>query len=328
MASRTQKKKGLLIALFSSAVFLFLFAVSPVPASLLVRLAFQKSISVAPDEYAQMREKVVSHKNLRYSSAFLSSEADLYLPKEGEAPFPVILWVHGGAFVGGSKADIEIYATALASEGFAVMCVNYLRAPEAKYPSPLFQIPEACLWLNENAAAYALDMDRLVLAGDSAGAHIAAQFAALQTNAAYAEEMGISQGLTLKAVLLFCGPYDAAKIAEGSHPLIDFFLGKAAHAYFGARDWAQRYGYQATLSNHVTPDFPPAFISDGNTASFEQQGRDFAQALEEKGVAVETFFIPLETEKTPHEYQFIMNTSAGRESFQRTVAFLKKQLAK
>lgn len=315
-----------MIIFFCLTAAFLLFILSPVPASLLVRLAFKKGISVPPEGYAQMQAQVTAYKNLHYPSKSSGNEVDLYLPKEGKEPLPVILWVHGGAFVGGSKEDIEIYSTSLASEGFAVACVNYLRAPEAKYPSPLRQTAEALEWLKSVSAAYPLDLSRLVLAGDSAGAHIAAQFAALQTNEVYALEMGIAQGFAPKAVLLFCGPYDVAKITEGSHPLIDFFMGKTAHAYFGTRDWEQRYQDQATILNHITADFPPAFISDGNTGSFENQGRAFAKALEEKGVAAETYFTSVETEKTPHEYQFIMNTHAGQESFYRTVEFLKKHV--
>jgi Esterase/lipase len=326
MASRIRKKRGWLVVIWLTLGIVLLFFFSSVPASLLVRLAFRNDSSVAPDGYAQMQTEVAAHKNLRYPSQLGGNEVDLYLPNDKEGPLPVILWVHGGAFVGGSKDGIETYATALASEGFAVACMNYLRAPEAKYPSPLRQVMEMCLWLKEVAATYSLDTDRLVLAGDSAGAHITAQFAAVQTNEDYALEMGMAQGFSPKAVLLFCGPYDVAKIAGGSHPLINFFMDKAAHAYFGTRDWVGRFARQATIANHVTAAFPPAFISDGNTGSFEKHARELAEVLEEKGVAVETYFIPLEKEKTPHEYQFIMNTDAGRESFIRTVAFLRGAL--
>ena len=216
-------------------------------------------------------------------------------------------------------------AAALAAEGVAVACMNYRRAPEAKYPVPVIQTGEAYLWLRDNASTYAIDHERFIIAGDSAGAHIAAQFAALQSNAAYAEEMNFSQTVpldTFKALLLFCGPFDAAKISESSNPVMNFFMGRAAWAYTGDKKWIAHLSGQMTISNHITEDFPPAFITDGNSMSFEEHGRQLADALERKNIRAETYFIPFETEKTAHEYQFVMNTSAGRESFRRALDFI------
>ena len=300
---------------------------SPVPASLVMRAAFHQGNAVAPENYAELEQRVSVVKDLCYSSRYQDNYADIYIPSDREGPFPVVLWVHGGAFVGGSKADVEIYATALAAEGIAVVCMNYRRAPEAHYPTPLVQTEDAYLWLNDIAELYGLDIDRLVLAGDSAGAHIVAQFAAIQSNADYADEMGFSQAVPLhsmKAVLLFCGPFDAAKISVDNHAVINFFIERAAWAYLGTKGFSEHLIEQATISNHVTNNFPPTFITDGNHLSFGEHGRELAEVLRGRDVLVETYFFPTETEKIGHEYQFIMNTAVGRESFQAVVNFLEK----
>ena len=327
------KRKGKLRRIFLSLFAFFLAAsvlftlLSPLPVSLMIRAAFMNSPAVAPDHYEAIKTQVDVIKNSSYPSESPDNTADIYIPKDKDGPFPVVLWLHGGAFVGGDKADVEFYATALAAEGFAVVCMNYRRAPEARYPAPLMQTEEAYLWIQTVADRYSLDLRRFVLAGDSAGAHIAAQFAAIQTNPAYADTMGFDPVIppdSLKAVLLFCGPFDVAKMEKSSNSLLDFFIGRAAWAYFGTRDWAENFSGEATISNHVTDNFPPTFISDGNYLSFEEQGRALSEVLESKGVPAETYFISIETEKAAHEYQFVMNTPAGEESFQRTVNFLKK----
>ena len=314
-----------IVCLLAAAVVFTLL--SPVPVSILIRAVFNKKIAVAPDGFEEIKSNVKVIKNATYPSEYKDNAADIYLPENQEGPFPVVLWIHGGAFVGGDKEDIEIYATALAAKGFAVVCMNYRRAPEAKYPIPIAQTNEAYLWIKDVADQYLFDTDRLVLAGDSAGAHVAAQFAVIQSNPSYAAEMEFNQSVplhTLKAVLLFCGPFDVAKMEDGRNSIMNFFIGRAAWAYFGKKDWGKYFSGQATIANHVTGQFPPTFITDGNKLSFEEHGRALADVLKNNGVWVETHFIPIDTETTGHEYQFIMNTSAGEESFRKTVQFIQK----
>ena len=318
--------------LLSGVTFLVLAAVaftllSPIPVSLVIRAAFHKKIAVAPEHYDEMKSHVDVLKNLCYPSDYSDNVADIYIPKDTAGPFPVVLWIHGGAFVGGSKDDVEIYATSLASEGIAVVCMNYRRAPKAKYPVPVIQTQDAYLWMMDISDKYSFDLNRFVLAGDSAGAHIAAQFAAIQSNAAYADEMDFEQIVplhTLKAVLLFCGPFDVSKLDKSRNSTMNFLIGRAAWAYFGTKDWAGQFSYQATISHHITEFFPPAFITDGNQLSFEEHGRALADVLKNSNVSVETYFISMDTEIAGHEYQFIMNTPAGIESFHQVVRFLKK----
>ena len=328
-----KKRKPLRVTLCSIAVLLtalvFFTLVSPIPVSFIIRAAFTKKIAVAPDNYEEISSQVEVFKNLRYPSNYKDNTADIYLPKNSGMPLPIVLWVHGGAFVGGDKEDIAVYATALAAQGLAVVCINYRRAPEAKYPIPVVQTNEAYLWLKDIAGSYAFDLERFVIAGDSAGAHIAAQFAAIQSNADYAAEMKIEQSVplhTLKAALLFCGPFDVAKIDESNNFVMNFLLGKAAQAYFGSKDWGTHFAHQATIANHITGSFPPVFITDGNDLSFEEHGSELADALRAMGVFAETYFVSPGAEKTPHEYQFVMNTPAGQESFERVTEFIKQRV--
>ena len=334
MRVRTKKKKrrvmrgvllaiaGLLLAAIAACL------VSPLPMAYLIRAAFNTSPAVEPEGYQAMCEQVLVTHDAAYPSQFQNNLADVYVPKTGDGPFPVVLWVHGGAFVGGQKSDVAFFATALAAQGVAVVCMGYQRAPEAQYPTPVLQVGEAIAWLQSVANDYALDTTRLMLAGDSAGAHIVSQFAAVQTSPAYAQMMRMTPSLApdvIKAVLLYCGPFDAAGIAQSDSALMNFVLGRAAWAYFGTGDWATRFAQEATVANGVTADFPPAFITDGNKLSFETHGRALADVLRQHGVPVETYFVPIEDEEAIHEYQFMMNTPAAQEAFTRTLAFIRAQ---
>ena len=315
---------GAVSVLLAAATLWFVF--SPMPAAWLIRLLFQNSATVPPENYNEIQARVLTSKDVDYPSAYGRNTADIYTPKGEEGPYPVVLWVHGGAFVGGDKRDVQVFATMLAAEGFGVVCINYLRAPEGNYPVPVIQTAEAYRWLSHIAGDYRLDTSRVVVAGDSAGAHVAAQFAAAQTNSDFAAQLPAEIQTHTdgpKAVLLFCGPFDAAQLANGGNAPMDFLIHRAAWAYFGTPDWVERFSGQITLLKHITEAFPPSFISDGNTLSFEEQGRALADALLQMGVPVETFFIPVQEGKAMHEYQFAMNNAFALEAFRKTVDFLQ-----
>lgn len=95
---------------------------------------------------------------------------DLDLPA-GSGPFPVILWLHGGAWAVGDKADGP--ARSYVNLGYAVARVNYRLSGEAVFPAQIFDAKGAVRWLRANAAKYSLDADRIAAWGVSAGAHLA-----------------------------------------------------------------------------------------------------------------------------------------------------------
>lgn len=77
------------------------------------------------------------------------------------------------------------------------------------------------------------------------------------------------------------------------------------------------------LSKYITKDFPPAFVTDGNTNSFETQARTFVATLQEKDVPVTSLFFAPNEIKAGHGYQFGMASPASILSLKQTKAFLK-----
>ncbi|MDF9547855.1 alpha/beta hydrolase, partial [Bacillus cereus] len=74
-----------------------------------------------------------------------------------------------------------------------------------------------------------------------------------------------------------------------------------------------------------TKDYPPTFITDGNTASFENQAKALASELESKRVPTEKLFFDRNISgELAHEFQFKMNTPAGRETFNKVLEFLNE----
>lgn len=98
---------------------------------------------------------------------------DVYLPDEGDGPFPLIIYVHGGGWTMGSKVEgsLPCIIDALKS-GYAVISVDYRLAPGAKFPEFLFDVKTAVRWARANAEKYLFDPEHFGMIGDSAGGHL------------------------------------------------------------------------------------------------------------------------------------------------------------
>ena len=103
-----------------------------------------------------------------------SLKLDLYLP-EGQGPFPLIIWVHGGGWTSGDKSlsanSSQIRQT---TRGYAVASVNYRLSQEAKFPAQIEDCKAAVRWLRANATQYNVDPSRVAAWGSSAGGHLVA----------------------------------------------------------------------------------------------------------------------------------------------------------
>lgn len=98
---------------------------------------------------------------------------DVYLPPEGNGPFPLIIYVHGGGWTLGTKRECALDAIIGALDhGYALLSVDYRLAPAVKYPEFLFDVKTAVRWARANAAAYCFDPERFAVMGDSAGAQL------------------------------------------------------------------------------------------------------------------------------------------------------------
>lgn len=260
-----------------------------------------------PPDYDAAKARVTIQSDLEYPSGYHDSFYDLYYPKDCATPLPTVLWIHGGGFIAGTRYGIVNVAVMLAAAGYSVVAAEYARPPEAKHPAALRQMEALYLHLRE-AALPQVDLQNLFLAGDSAGAQIASEFAAAETNPRLAEALGL-QGVIpredLRGAILTCGPYDLARIRQVKNTALRLGLWCLGRAMFRGRPWHKSKGCkQSITADHVTAAYPPAYITDGNSGSFEVQGRRLGDALRRCGVPVtERYFDPAEGE-VPHEYLF------------------------
>jgi acetyl esterase/lipase len=98
------------------------------------------------------------------------NKLDLYLP---DRPiFPVVVFVHGGAWVSGDKAFYSHVGGFFAKHGIGAVVVNYRLSPQVRLPAPVQDVARAFAWTHRHIAAYGGDPDRLFLCGHSAGGHL------------------------------------------------------------------------------------------------------------------------------------------------------------
>jgi acetyl esterase/lipase len=118
----------------------------------------------------------IKRKYLDLPYAYLSSaeKLDVYLPDEGEGPYPVILSIYGGAFMGGDKSDGQVVPMLEGlKRGFAVVALNYRLSWEARFPALVQDVKAAVRWIRANAAKYPFDKGKIAAWGRSAGGYLA-----------------------------------------------------------------------------------------------------------------------------------------------------------
>ena len=338
--NKTQRVKkiilisGILIILFTTFSFLA-FRLSPWPSALIIRYSFNKTAVNTNSELLKHVPQGVSEMlNIQYDIKDADSKLDIYYPSEvneTDRLLPVIVWIHGGALISGSKDQLANYCKILASKGFVVVAIDYSTAPESKYPKPLIQTNAALAYLKANAVRLHIDSGSFILAGDSGGAHIAAQMGNITVDSSYSKLLGIIPSLNskeLSGLILYCGPYDIDNVNLKSG--FGDFLKTVLWSYSGKKDFSgDPYFKTASIINYVNADFPPCFISAGNGDPLLVQSQAFAEKLSGLNVKTDTLFFQSDFKPAlPHEYQFDLDTEAGQLALERSIEFLKKITSK
>jgi acetyl esterase/lipase len=155
--------------------------------------------------------------DIPYAHLSLSERLDIYLPNVGEGPFPVILSIHGGAFMGCDKSDVHVQPMLEGLErGYAVVALNYRLSWEATFPALIQDVKAALRWLRGNANLYYLDPGRIAAWGGSAGGYLSTM---LGVSAGIPELEDLSLGYpdqpcNVQAVVDWYGPTNFLKMDE------------------------------------------------------------------------------------------------------------------
>lgn len=205
---------------------------------------------------------------------------DIYRPenREGEQ-LPVIIHVHGGGWIYGSKEGYQYYCMTLAAKGYAVINMNYRLTPMFHFPSPVEDLNFLVHWLLDKGDVYHLNLERLYGVGDSAGAHTLGIYAAICTNEAYAKKFSfvVPEKNLFAAIALNSGVYLSCfekEKADFTRILVMEYLGTEVMENIALFEYI----------NYVNEEYPCTFIMTAQNDFVKIQSIRFAERLVEKSV--------------------------------------------
>lgn len=254
---------------------------------------------------------------------------DIYRPKEIKGTLPVIVNVHGGAYVYGSKEVYKYYGMFLAMQGFVFVNVNYTLAPEKKFPVQLGELCGAMQWVVQNCGKYGMDLKNVFVVGDSAGAQMASQLGAIYSNPEYAAlfPFAFPPEIRIGAVALNCGMYDLLKIArEPFNEAVEFMDNYTImETYLGAE--GRKRENMLDVCGNITSEYPPAFVMTSYYDFLRENARPFYELLRQKGIPAEYHLYGKEgQEYMGHVFHCNMNLKEAEECNKDECDFFKKYL--
>lgn len=207
----------------------------------------------------------------------------VYTP-EGEGPFPIFIYIHGGGWVLGDLETVDAPCRSIAKKTAAiVVSVEYRLAPENKFPVPLEDCYEAALWVYKHANELNGDPTRIAIGGDSAGGNLATSVALK------ASEQG---GPAFEAQILIY-PVTDLSFSSVSHQVNGegYFLTRESMVWFSQQYLAKEEDklnfYAAPILAKDLSQLPPTLVITAEYDPLRDEGAAYAERLKEDGVTVE-----------------------------------------
>lgn len=229
-------------------------------------------------------------RNLEYiPDGHKRNKLDLYLPEQtsDSKPLPLIIWIHGGAFLAGDKTYCP--ARRFANKGYAVASINYRLSQHAIYPAQIEDCKAAVRWLRANAGKYNIDPNRFGGWGESAGGHLVALLGTTGDIKEFDKGENLKFSSNLQAACDFFGPTDFTKMDEfpGSmqHDAADSPESKLVG---GPIQQNKQACQRANPITYVSRDDPPLLIVHGDKDPLVpyNQSEILYKALKDAGVQV------------------------------------------
>ncbi|HRR55443.1 MAG TPA: alpha/beta hydrolase [Acidobacteriota bacterium] len=243
-------------------------------------------------EGTQIPEGTVVHRDLDYvGDGHPRHMLDLYVPPGVETP-PLIIWIHGGAWLAGDKANPR--PLPYLNKGYAVASINYRLSRHAVFPAQIVDCKTAVRWLRANAARFGYDAERFAVWGESAGGHLAALLGTTGDTSVFEPLDGFEVTSRVQAVVDFFGPTDLLQMDDRRLP--DGMVHNAPDSpesklVGGPLQENREKAESANPVRYVSPEDPPFLIVHGDSDPLvpHHQSELLAAALEAAGVPV-TFY--------------------------------------
>ncbi len=230
--------------------------------------------------------------DVAYATISPAQKLDIYSPdEEGKGPYPVIVSIHGGAFMHGDKADGQLMPMLEGlKHGYSIVSINYRMSGEALFPKNINDVKAAIRWIKENGKQYNLNVNKVALWGGSAGGNLSS-LAGTSGDVKELEDMSLgnaNQSSRVQAVVDWFGPTNFLAMDD---QLRETGNGKPDHSEANSPE-SKVLGQKITVipekvkeanpETYITRDDPPFFIEHGTKDHLvpTQQSINFAKKLE------------------------------------------------
>lgn len=232
---------------------------------------------------------------------------DAYLPVDAPsatsapptAPLPAIVFVHGGGWRIGTRAEFAPMAIRMARRGYAAVTVSYRLSPEAAYPAAILDIKAALRFVRAHAADYGIDPGRIAIAGGSAGGQIAALVGTTNGDARFDDDAADGASSAVQAIVNIDGLSDFTSEEARRYEDDPAKQPSAAGAWLGGR-----YGERGAVWREASPLFhvgartPPVLFIGSAQPRFSLGREAMVERLNALGVPNRVVLLPA----TPHSF--------------------------
>ena len=216
------------------------------------------------------------------------TKLDLYLPQGVDGPTPVLLYIHGGGWVGGSKEGNVLRLLPWLEMGWAVANVEYRLGEVSLAPAAVEDCLCALRWVIRNAENYNIDASRIVVTGNSAGGHLALTTGMIPASAGLDRQCPGRETLTVAAIINWYGITDVGDLLDGPN------MKSYAVEWMGSMPNRFEIAERVSPLTYVRTGLPPVLTVHGDadpTVPYQHAVR-LRDALDGVGVANQLHTVP------------------------------------
>lgn len=261
---------------------------------------------------------------------------DVFVPEDVDGSLPIVLYVHGGGFRILSKDTHFGMALQFAKRGYLVFNINYRLAPQHPFPAAIEDACRAYRWVVENAHSFDGDLDRMVLAGESAGGNLVCGLTVAshyERDEPWAQSV-FETGVTPKVTAAACGMLQVTNVERyTAQERVNWFvrdrLEEVARAYLPTEraDDSTSLDFADPLlvfERGITParELPAFFLPVGTKDVLLDDTRRLARALDELGAPHSSHYYPGEI----HAFHALVWRPQARKCWRQKFAFLEEHV--